>query len=85
MTENNYLPVVIAAQYLRNYEIIVEFSNGEKRLVDCEKWLTGGIFTPLRDQSYFKQFFVDDWTIAWANGADIAPETLYEAGIKFVD
>jgi len=81
----NYLPVVIAAKYLEDYKIEVEFNNGEKRRVDCEKWLTGGIFTPLQDKAYFKQFFVDDWTIAWANGADIDPETLYEEGEKLID
>jgi hypothetical protein len=78
----NYLPVVTDAKYIGNYQIEVEFSNGEKRLADCEPWLNGEIFQPLRDPAYFRQFFVDGWTVAWPNGADIAPETLYEDGQK---
>jgi hypothetical protein len=33
----------------------------------------------LRDLGYFQRFFLDGGTVAWLNGADIAPETLYEA------
>lgn len=72
-----YLPVVVNAKYVEDYKIEVVFDNGEHKLVDCLKWLDGGIFEPLKEKDEFKKFFVDGWTIAWPNGADIAPETLY--------
>jgi Protein of unknown function (DUF2442) len=72
-----YIPVVIDAEYLHDYKIKVTFDNGEKRIANCLKWLNGEVFEPLKDKSYFQQFFVDGWTISWPNGADIAPETLY--------
>jgi Protein of unknown function (DUF2442) len=76
-----YLPVVIDAVYMGDYRIKLEFDNGEQRIVDCEPWLKGDIFQPLKDQKYFQQFFVDGWSISWPNGADIAPETLYKYGL----
>ncbi len=77
--KNDYMPVVIRANYKGGYRIEVEFDNGIRKVIDFEKWLKGAIFEPLKNPDYFKNFFIDGWTIAWPNGADIAPETLYEA------
>src|SRR5262245_33987016 len=51
-----YLPVVVEAIYMGDYRIKLEFDNGEKRLVDCEPWLKGDIFQPLKDKNYFQRF-----------------------------
>jgi len=75
-----YMPVVIDAKYISDYKIRVTFDNGEERVADLANKLDRGIFLPLQDKKYFKKFFVDGWTISWPNGADIAPETLYDEG-----
>ena len=38
----------------------------------------GGVFKPLQDINYFKNFKIENNTLSWENGADLAPESLYE-------
>jgi hypothetical protein len=73
------LPSVTKAKYIKDYLIEVKFNDGSKKVIDFGPWLTGPIFKPLKNKNYFKRFLVDGPTIAWPNGADIAPETLYKA------
>ena len=73
------LPTVVNAEYRGGYRIHLTFNDGTAKTVDFGQWLDGPIFEPLRDPDYFARFFLDGWTVAWPNGADIAPETLYEA------
>jgi uncharacterized protein DUF2442 len=72
------LPVVVHAEHRGEYRIHLVFSDRTEATVDFSTWLTGPIFEPLKDVEYFKRFFVDGGTVVWPNGADIAPETLYE-------
>lgn len=72
------LPVVVRAEYLGEFRLRVVFNDGVEGTIDCSEWLTGPVFQPLRDREYFSRFFLEGGTVAWPNGADIAPETLYE-------
>jgi hypothetical protein len=58
--------------------IHVTFSDGVQKTIDFTRWLDGPVFEPLKDVKYFQRFFLDGGTVSWPNGADIAPETLYE-------
>ena len=73
------LPSVIRAKYESGFRIHLTFSDNLQGTVDLQGWLEGPIFEPLKDRSYFQRFFIDGGTVVWPNGADIAPETLYEA------
>ena len=72
------LPVVVKADYESEFKIRLIFNDGVAGVVDFSDWLQGPVFEPLKDPSYFAGFFLDGGTVAWSNGADIAPETLYE-------
>jgi hypothetical protein len=69
---------VISAEYKFDFTILLQFNDGVKGTVDLNKYLDGEIFEPLKNPEYFKKFTLDSWTIGWENGADFAPEFLYE-------
>jgi hypothetical protein len=54
------------------------FNDGSENTIDFAEWLQGPMFEPLKDAAVFARFFVDGGTVVWPNGADIAPETLYD-------
>ena len=73
-----FLPSVIRAEYRGGHRIRVVFNDNSEKTIDFRPWLEGPVFEPLKDTAYFQNFFLDGGTVAWPNGADIAPETLYE-------
>ena len=50
---------VTAAEYYKDYKIIITFNNGVKKMVNMEHDLWGTMFEPLKDKNLFKQFRVD--------------------------
>lgn len=74
-----FLPRVVRAEPEEGFRIHLTFNDGTEGSVDFESWLTGPVFEPLKDTAYFHRFFLDGGTVSWPNGADIAPETLYDA------
>ena len=70
------------ASYISDYQLELKFNNDEIKKVDLKDELYGEIFEPLKDKEYFKKFFISHNTIEWENGADFAPEFLFEIGQK---
>ncbi len=68
------------ARYLHDYVIWLRFNNGAEGEIDLKDELEGEMFEPLKNLEVFRTFRVDPEieTLVWANGADLAPEFLYE-------
>jgi hypothetical protein len=66
-------------EYRSGYSFLIVFDDGISAVIDFSDYLQRGpVFEPLRDPAFFRQAKIEGGTIAWPNGADIAPETLYE-------
>jgi len=73
-------------EYLEGYRLRLQFNDGSTKDVDLEGELYGSVFEPLKDKTLFCKVQVNSETntIEWPNGADFAPEFLYELGRELV-
>ena len=72
--------------HVRRVEVVgpsslrVWFDNGVVKRVDLGPLIGGGIFEPLASPDYFARVAVDPdaGVTTWPNGADLAPEALFD-------
>lgn len=71
---------ITAVEVVGDYRLRLSFEDGTVGEVGFTAREWRGVFEPLSDPAYFAQVRVDPGagTIAWPNGADMAPEPLYE-------
>jgi hypothetical protein len=62
---------VIHAEYIKGHQLLIQFNNGKSVYVDLAQEFDG---------NFFQKFSIVGNTIEWPNGADFAPEFLYEIG-----
>jgi hypothetical protein len=74
------LESVIKAKHIKDYKIWITFDDGKEGDIDLAQTLKnrGGVFRPLQNIKYFKNFKIQNDTLSWKNGADLAPESLYK-------
>lgn len=72
---------VVEVRPVKDYVLFIKFEDGLKGEIDLSKIIQfKGVFEPLKDVRYFASVKLnpDLGTIVWDNGADIAPERLYQ-------
>lgn len=66
-------------EYKGGFVYWIVFDDGNSGEVDFSDYIgRGPVFEPLQDMSFFRKARIEGGTISWPNGADIAPETLYD-------
>lgn len=71
---------VTDVKYERDYVLWLKFNDGAEGFVDLADELYGEVFAPLKEPRVFRTVRLDPEldTVAWENGADLAPEFLHE-------
>ncbi len=69
------------AEVIEAHTVRLRFEDGTEKTIDLDPYLYGPVFDAIRrDPAVFAAVRVDPdaGTIVWPNGADLAPDTLYE-------
>lgn len=72
-------PIPIAVKPIEDFQLLVTFKTGEKRIYDAKPLIKGDWFGQLRDISKFNTAKIVSNTEEGADGQDIAPDELYFA------
>jgi len=76
---------IINAKYLGDLQVGLSFSDGKTGVFDGKKFLQqkGTLLEPLRDESFFKRFFIDAGALAWPHGLELSPSRLHQICIHY--
>lgn len=71
---------IVEAKVCGPQTLRLTFNNGTHKTVQVGSLLDGPVFEPLHSPEYFALVKLDPicGTVVWPNGADLAPEALYE-------
>lgn len=71
---------IVSAEVVGDFMLRLEFDDHTRKTVNVCPLLEGPVFKPLREAHYFARVVLDPicGTVVWPNGADFAPEALYE-------
>ncbi len=74
--------VVTEVRPSEDYTLYLTFADGSKKVYDARPLLDKAIYSRLRDLSFFLSARAECGTVVWGDDVDIAPEHLYECGMR---
>lgn len=70
-------PRVISVIVNEDYQLLLEFTNNEKKIFDVKPYLEMGIFKELKNIEYFNKVKILFGTVSWEDRQDFCPDTLW--------
>lgn len=80
-------PRISYAKVLKDYSLLVKFSNGEIRQYDVSRLLDNPMFARLKNPTFFRNFQVETggYALFWNEDIDISEYELWHNGICVAD
>lgn len=72
---------VVSAKPMPDFQIDLQYQNGERRLFDARPLLTMKPWNRIARPEIFLLVKVEYGTVVWPGAIDIAPETLYDQSV----
>lgn len=70
---------IVSFKIMEDYQIWLQFEDGESKIVDFTTLIGKGISAPLLNKEYFKQVTIESGGgLEWPNGMDFCPNFLKE-------
>ncbi len=67
---------------IKDYTLLVTFTNGEKRIFDVKPYFSFKCFEELKSKTLFQTVHIAGLSIEWLHGQDICPDDLYYNSIS---
>lgn len=77
MVKYHKRPKVKSVEPKPNYQLLLTFSNGERRIFDVKPYLENKPFDELKDETLFNKVKVTGVNVEWRPRLDIGPDPLY--------
>lgn len=74
-------PKAVEVKPIENYNLLVTFDNGEKRIYDAKPLIKGEWFGELEDINTFNSVRVAGLSVEWSGGQDVCPDDLYYSSV----
>jgi len=76
-------PTASGVSPLEDYNILVTFDNGEKRIFDVKPYFEYPAYKELRINALFRTVKPAGLSVEWIHGQDVCPDELYFNSVPF--